>query len=256
MWALRRRLSIAGIVIAFFLITVVFPYTYTHREVPTCTDGKQNQGEHGADCGGPCSIFCKNEAKDLKILWTKVFPIRPGEYDVVAYAENPNFEVGIQKFTYTTRLYDTAGAVIASHDGQDFARPSERFVLFTGGMLTGDKEAKTGSIEIHQDFDWVSSLKSETLFSVTDKELVSADQKPKLTAVIHNLTPDVYRYVGVSAIIYDSKNNPIGVSNTTVEKIDGKGAENLIFTWPSASCCCVCRSARFARQKAQPIVCR
>ncbi len=234
MWAIRRRLAIVGIIVAFFSVTVIIPYAYTHREIPTCSDGKQNQEEHGVDCGGPCSIFCKAEAKELDVIWTKVFPIRTGQYDVVAYVENPNFEIGIQKFNYTTRLYDDAGLVIASRDSEGFARPSERFVLFTGGLLTGDKVAKAGSIEVNQNFDWVSTVKSPTLFSVTDKELVSADQKPKLTAAIQNLTPDLYRYIDVSAIIYDSKNNPIGVSNTTVEKLDGGGTQNLIFTWPHA----------------------
>lgn len=234
MWAIRRRLSIVGIIIAFLMVTVIIPYAYTHREIPSCTDGKQNQGEHGVDCGGPCAIFCKNEAKDLSVLWTKVFPIRAGDYDVVAYVENPNFEVGIQKFTYTTKLFDSNGEVIVSRESEGFARPSERFTLFTGGLLTGDKIPTNASIEINQNFDWVSTIKSPTLFSVTDKELTSADQKPKLTALIHNLTPDTYRNVDVSSIIYDSKNNPIGVSNTTVEKLSGGGEENLIFTWPSA----------------------
>lgn len=234
MWAIRRRISIVGIIIAFLMITVVLPYAYTHREIPSCTDGKLNQGEHGVDCGGPCAIFCKAEAKELNVLWTKVFPIRTGDYDVVAYVENPNFEIGIQKFTYTTKLYDNKGDIIASRESEGFARPSERFTLFTGGLLTGDKIPANASIEINPDFDWVSTIKSPTLFSVTDKELSSPDQKPKLTALIHNLTPDIYRNVDVSSIIYDSKNNPIGVSNTSVEKLSGGGVENLIFTWPSA----------------------
>lgn len=232
MWALRRRLSIVGVVIAFFTIVVVFPYMITHREVPSCTDGKQNQGEEGLDCGGPCAVLCHGKAKDLNILWTKVFPIRTGEYDVASYIENPNFEVGIQHFTYTTQLYDATNEVIATRDAEGFARPSERFVLFSGGMLTGEKIAKSGSIQIHPDFDWVKTTKSATLFSITDKQLIGADQKPKLTAIIHDLTPETYRDIDVAAVIYDSKNNPIGVSNTRVEKIEPGSTENIIFTWP------------------------
>ncbi len=234
MWAVRRRLSIIGVVVAFFMVTVVFPYAYTHREIPTCFDGKMNQGERGVDCSGPCALVCKQDAKDFSVLWTKVFPIRAGEYDVVAYLENPNFEVGTKAFRYTTRLYDQSGAVIATRDGDGYARPSERFTLFAGRMLTGDKQAASASIEIHQDFDWVNTVKSETMFSVTDKSLLGADQKPKLTARIQNLTPDIVRDIDVAAIIYDSKNNPIGVSKTVVEKIDENGQENIIFTWPHA----------------------
>ncbi len=234
MWAIRRRLSIIGIVVAFFMVTTIIPYAYTHREIPSCTDGKQNEGENGVDCGGPCALVCESDAKDLNVVWTKVFPIREGEYDVVAYVENPNFEIGVQSFNYKTLLYDASGAVIATHDGQGFVRPSERFVLFSGNMLTGNKKASSARIQILQNFKWVTTQKFETMFSVTDKLLVGADQKPKLTAVIHNLTPETVRNINVSAIIYDSKNNPIGVSNTIVEKMDPSGQQNLIFTWPTS----------------------
>src|SRR5208283_2039556 len=32
--------------------------TYVWDPVPTCTDGIQNQGETGIDCGGPCPNAC------------------------------------------------------------------------------------------------------------------------------------------------------------------------------------------------------
>ncbi len=232
MWALRRRIIIVGLLIAALLLLVVFPYWLSHREVPTCFDGKQNQGEQGVDCGSPCALLCKGKAKDLNILWTKVFAIRTGTYDVVAYVENPNFDVGTQKFTYTATLYDASGNVIATQDGVDFARPSERFIIFAGNMLTGENVAKTGSVEIHPDFSWVTTPKSPPLFTISEKQLTSADHTPHLTALIHNMTPDIYRNIDVSAVIYDSKNNPIGVSSTKVDKLIPKGDEKLIFTWP------------------------
>ncbi len=231
---MRRRMGIVGVIVAFFTVVVVLPYWYTHREIPTCFDGKQNQGELSIDCGSPCAVLCKGQAKDLNILWTKVFPVRTGAYDVVAYVENPNFDIGSNHFTYTAILYDADGQVIASRVSDDFVLPSERFVLFAGGMLTGDKVASKGSIEVNPDFTWVTTQKSGVSFSVTDKLLIGADQKPILTAVLHNDTPRLYRNVNVNAVIYDSKHNPIGVSSTRVEKIEPNGAEKLSFTWPDA----------------------
>ena len=233
MWAIRRRLRIIGIIVASILLFVIVPYWLSHREIPSCFDGKQNQKETGIDCGGSCTLLCKGAAKDLSIIWTKVFPIRPGEYDVVAYVENPNFNISAPAYTYTATLYDANGNEIAKKDSDGFALPSERFVLFAGRMLTGDIQAVKGSIEIHPDFSWITSEKSPVLFSVTDKVLTGADQKPKLTAIIRNLTSDTYRNIDISAIIYDSKSNPIGVSSTRVEKLDPNGSENLIFTWPA-----------------------
>ena len=234
MWALRRRVGIIGVVVAVFMVVVVLPYWYSHREIPTCFDGKQNQSEVGVDCGSPCAILCKGQAKDLSLLWTKVFPVRAGSYDIVAYVENPNFSIGTRQFSYTATLYDADGQVIASRVSDDFVLPSERFVLFAGGMLTGDKIAARGSIEIDPGLTWVTTAKTGAAFSVTDKLLIGADQKPILTAILHNDTPRQYRNVDVAAVIYDSKGNPIGVSSTRVERIDPDAAEKLSFTWPDA----------------------
>ncbi len=232
MWAMRRRLLIIGIIFGAVFILVIFPYWLKHREVPTCFDGKQNQGEMGIDCGAPCALICKGVAKDLKILWTKVFPIREGEYDVVAYVENPNFDVGASKFSYVASLYDANDVKITEIKKESFALPNERFVLFAGGILTGEKQAVRGSIEIDTNFPWVTTITSPTLFTVKDKVLAGADDRPRLNAILENLTFDEHRNIEVGAVIYDSKNNPIGVSATRVQSIAPKDQEKLIFTWP------------------------
>lgn len=232
MWALRRRTEIIGMIVGAILLVVV-PYWVTHRPLPSCTDGKQNQNEEGVDCGGPCTLICKGKAKDIHVLWTKVFGIRTGVYDVVAYVENPNFNVEAPKFNYVARLYDAAGEVIATRAGQDYALPSERFAIFAGGMETGEKKAVRGSLEISNDFQWFSVQKKENPFSVTDKVLTNFGSKPKLTALLHNDSSELYRDVTVATVIYDSVGEVVGVSSTKVDKIEAGRQESLSFTWPS-----------------------
>lgn len=233
MWAIRRRIETIGIVLGTLLLFVVLPYWLTHREIPSCTDGKQNQQEEGIDCSGPCSLLCKGKAKDLDVLWAKVFAIRKGVYDVAGYIENPNFNIGAPKFTYTAKLFDKNGAVITTKTGEDYALPSERFVIFVGGIETGEKVAVRGSLEILPDFQWFTTEKTKKLFSVTDKTLVGFANKPKLTAMLHNDTTDIYRNINVATVIYDNKGQAIGVSSTKVEKLLPAGNENLSFTWPA-----------------------
>ena len=232
MWALRRRVEIIGMIVGAILL-VAIPYWVTHRTPPSCTDGKQNQSEVGVDCGGPCTLLCKGQARDIHVLWTKVFGIRTGAYDVVAYVENPNFNVTAPKFTYTARLYDANGEVIATRVGQDYALPSERFAIFAGGMQTGEKKAVRGSLEISNDFQWLTAEKKENPFSVTDKVLTNFGSKPKLTASLHNDSVNIYRDITVSTVIYDSLGEVVGVSSTKVDKIDPGSQESLSFTWPN-----------------------
>lgn len=233
MWAARRRTIILLIILAFFGFVVVLPYWYFHRVPPTCFDGIQNQDEQGVDCGGlSCSLVCQGGASDIKILWTKVFGVREGMYDLVAYAENGNFTIGAPKVPYVARLFDAGGAVIAERNGETFASPNERFAIFAGNMLTGDKVPVKGSIEVSPSFNWYTAKKDEEIFTVDQKVLTGVDTKPKLTAVLTNNRPETYRNIEVTVVIYDAHGTPIAVSSTKVEKLDPNSNEKMYFTWP------------------------
>ena len=39
---------------------------------PTCSDGIQNQGEGGADCGGPCPYVCEKESPFSSISYALI----------------------------------------------------------------------------------------------------------------------------------------------------------------------------------------
>lgn len=231
MWAIRRRATIILILIGAFALVVLLPYWLTHRVAPTCIDGKKNQNETGIDCGGACALVCPGGAKDLRISWTKVFPVRKGVYDIVSYAENANFAIGAPHIPYTAKLYDEDDVVIAEEKGETYAKPNERFVIFRGNMLTGDKVAVKGSIELAPNFRWYSESREEQQFSVENKILTGYDRKPRLSAVLANTSPILHRDVDVTAIIYDEQGEPIGVSSTRVEKIDKNSSENIFFTW-------------------------
>jgi len=233
MWASRRRGIIILLISSFFLVFFVLPYWWSSRVPPTCVDGKKNQDEVGVDCGGACALVCQGGAKNLTILWTKIFAVREGVYDIVSYVENSNFSIGAENVPYVAKLYDKNGTVIAEESGSTYAKPNELFAIFRGNMRTGGKIAVTGSIEIPNNIVWRTSAREEQIFSVDSKRLTDAEKKPKLTAIMHNEHPRIYRDVDVTAIIYDAQHEPIGVSSTRVFKIDKNSSEVLNFTWPS-----------------------
>lgn len=233
MWASRRRTIILLLIISFFLLFAVLPYWLSHQKPPTCFDGKMNQDEKGVDCGGACALVCPGGAKPLSILWTKVFPVRDGVYDIVSVAENSNLSIGAPSIPYTVKLYDKNGAVIAQKDGVTYAKPNERFFIFDGNMLTGAGVAVRGTIEFTKSFRWYTQQPDlvEKKLVIENKSLSGLDKKPRLTATITNDSSTVYRDIDVTAVIYDAKNQPVGVSATKVDKIDNHGTEGISFTW-------------------------
>ncbi len=230
-WALKRRIIAIFAVILVVTVFILIPYTLTHQEVPSCADKKQNQGEEGIDCGGPCALVCKTSVQDLHTLWTKVFPVRSGVYDLVAYIENPNFYAAATKLEYVAQLFDDAGDVIAEKSGESYALPGERFAIFVDNMNTGAKIATKGLLSITPGFAWTKAASAKKIFSVENKTLESPDKKPRLSALLSNETADVYRNVDVLAIIYDKTGQPVAVSKTIVEKSVGGSKEPIFFTW-------------------------
>ena len=214
------------------MVFVALPYWYLHREIPTCFDKKQNGVETGVDCGGACLLVCKENVRDLNILWAKVFAVRPGVYDVVAYVENPNFSIAAPRVPYTAKLKDANGQVVAVVTGEAWAAPNERFAIFEGNVETGDRIPQTVLFEIPSDgVAWYKMQKQADVLSVSDKSLVSPDKSPKLSATLRSKSTETLRGIQATVVVYDKQGNPIGASETKVEKVEQGGSAKLYFTW-------------------------
>ncbi|MBL0342020.1 MAG: hypothetical protein IPP71_14490 [Bacteroidetes bacterium] len=51
-------MKITHLLIAFIMLSGVISCSKTIDNTGTCSDGRQNQGEQGVDCGGPCANSC------------------------------------------------------------------------------------------------------------------------------------------------------------------------------------------------------
>src|SRR3989344_4168769 len=132
-WASRRRTIYAIGVILFFLIVVGGPLLYSYLKTPpTCTDGRQNQGETSVDKGGPRPLLDTSSLSPSAILWTRSFYVRSGSYDAVAYIQNPNQEAGVRAVSYRFVL-------IAERTGAAFLMPGGITPVFEGAIDTGNR---------------------------------------------------------------------------------------------------------------------
>lgn len=231
-WAARRRSAVILTILGLFLVFVVVPYWWTHREIPTCFDGKQNAEERGIDCGGTCTLVCRADVRDLKILWARIFQSRSGVYDVVVSLENPNFNIAAPRVPYTITVKDASDRTITTLSGETWAGPNERFALFEGNIRTGDRIPTTAVVSFPSDVQWYVAQKETELFEVVNKKLTSPEKSPKLSATLRSKVPETIRNIMATVIVYDKDGTPIGASATKVEKLPQGGSAEMFFTWP------------------------
>ena len=233
-WRARRQLIIAFI--------VVIPITYVGYRVvasflsapPTCFDRKQNQGEHGIDCGGPCAPCEAANPKSVQVFSTRGVLVRPNVYDLVAHIENPNEFLSADNVRYEFTLVDQFG-VITQRSGNTFLLPrSERFII--------EPAVESGrapqSIEFRiQGAEWqLPELpRSALVVEATRTETLEENGKRKsvVEATIGNQSPHNLRGIEVDILVSDRDGNTIGVNKIEIEFLASGSRRTIRAIWPN-----------------------
>jgi len=108
----------AGYLAVLFLI-VFLVYLIWLKPAPTCFDNKQNQGETGIDCGGPCPPCEIKTLVPLESSWIKYFS-SDSQTIIAAEIKNSNLNWGANSFSYTFDVYGENGIKIKSFTKNSF----------------------------------------------------------------------------------------------------------------------------------------
>lgn len=216
---------------AFFAVTIGVPAYFIVKKPPTCFDGKLNQDERGVDCGGVCSLVCRQDTAPLAVLWSRTFFVSGSVYNSVAYVENPNANAIALNVPYVFRVFDEQNILITERTGRTNIMDNGIVPVFEGAIDMGWRKPARTFFEFTQQPVWV---KKPTLphLTVSTRSIQNTDTTPRLEAQIYN--DEVYdvRTIEVVATIFDEKENAIAASRTIVPLLSGQDSKSLIFTWP------------------------
>lgn len=232
-WATTRKLSYTVSVIVFFVVVGGWFYLVYYRTVSTCTDGKQNQGEEGVDCGGPCARACLVSVTNPINLWSRSFFVSHGFYNAVAYIENPNPRFGTRTATYRFKLYDKDNVLVADRIGKAFIAPNERFAIFEPRLSVGERIPQRTFFEFVEFSDWMKLDKEMPKILVRGEKFSNVDTLPRVDATLQNGTIVDVPDIDVVAIVYDKDDNALAASATKVDMLKADSSYNVTFTWPS-----------------------
>lgn len=234
-WAQQQRLRYTGMALGLILLILVYPIYQVVSKAPTCFDKKQNGNEVGVDCGGSCALFCPSQIITPQVSWAKAFQVSPGVYDLGAYVKNLNPNAGIKAMKYTFFMYDDSGNLIQSKEGKKDFDPGSSTLVFESGLTLSTPPARTEIQFSVDDFArWIKTEKIISTISIKNQGLTNADVKPRFSATVVNTDPvnDIGK-IEFGAVIYDSKRNPVAVSQTYIDSLANTSEQNIFFTWPN-----------------------
>ena len=232
-WSTKRKYGYFLTLIILVALFVGVPLFFVFYKAPTCNDGKKNGQERGVDCGGACKRLCPADFSPNKILWSYSMKIVPGVYNALAYVQNPNQSVEIKSIKYTIRLYDSEGILITQKDGSTFVPAGQKFVVFEGGLRTGERVPVKTTFEFTEEPAW----RPGTVLTALQTLNVNLDQNgaPKADIKVKNDAVDQsFSNIDVYVVLYDKDDNRVSFSKTVIEEIGPTEDKTLYFTWPEA----------------------
>lgn len=235
-WASRRQLQyFSGFVLFIALIVFVFLAPTIFKKA-TCTDGKQNGGETGVDCGGVCTRMCEADITAPAVLWSRAFNVIDSNYNLVAFVENRNKTSAVYEASYEFRIYDINNKLLGRREGKTFIPPNQQFAVLESRFDAGQGEVKSVSFDFVGDIIWVKKAPTlQTLpIRISNITIDNNEDTPSLSATINNDSIYDIPEFDVVAILYDQDHNAINASKTHKAKLANNTSVPVIFTWPEA----------------------
>ncbi len=231
-WASKRRTGYLLGVLLFFAIVIGIPAALWLYEPPACFDGTQNQGETATDKGGPCNILDERSLIPHSTLWSRALLVRGGNYNAIAYIENPNKEAGVRRIGYHFGLYDQRNVVVAERVGVTFIMPGGITPVFEGSINTGNRPVVRTYFEFTETPVWERMTNAAAALLISNKKLSSVDSVPRLSAIVENTSVASVTNPSFAGVVFDPAGNAFASSATTLDRLDPGEKHEIVFTWP------------------------
>jgi hypothetical protein len=230
-------------------------YSLFFKPAPSCTDGKQNQGEQGIDCGGPCANACiRADLSPLEISGApQIFHPTPSGISVLAKIQNSNSDYGAEHFSYAFRFYDSQDNLIQEVRGESFAYAAEIKYLGEFNLsFSGFKQAQRAELIIENPA-WVSSDKFRLPQVALQGAQTSKSDTGGLQVIGRFINNDsvVLPNVTVIALFYNQSGQPIGISKNEIDNVSPGESQTFSVIHPAISNVDVSRTAVFLYAKQQ-----
>lgn len=235
-WSIRRKRIIFSIVFLSLILLIGVPLYFILYKAPSCFDGKKNADEAGIDCGGSCKLLCTADSLPLILKGDpRIIKISDNLFEVVALLENPNATGEVYRAEYSFKLYDSSSLTpVKVIEGKVYIPKGSTFALFEGPFqLEKGVVPNRAILEWNKDsLVWKKSNLDLPEFKVKDLRVSRENSRPRLDALVENVSLENIYNIDLVAFVYDMSGNIFTASKTFIEELPTKGSLPVVFSWP------------------------
>lgn len=228
-----------GILLAVIFGGIAYgAYAVFLKPSPTCSDGIQNGGESGVDCGGACNKECLPiDIKEISVRRDiQILPISSTtNATVLVLIQNKNSDYGA-KFDYVLNMKDDSGKAVMSSIGNNFIYSGEiKYLVFPNLNFLENPKNLRAEFKIEKT-DWIKEENMrKPISSVQTKTTTIFTDKIEVSGKFINMDAVSLDKAYVVAVLYDSRGNVVGASQTEAEDIAPSETRAFVVIHPFVS---------------------
>lgn len=231
-WRIRRQFLVF-LIIALPFAAIGFYFVKNVLPQASCFDNRQNQGELGVDCGGPCIPCELKTPKKVELFWARAVLVKPNFYDLVAFVRNPNSILVSPKVEYEFALFDEFG-LVSRKIGETFLLADERLHVIEPAIET--KRIPTRVEFKVTNASWELKKEEQPNLIVERREYKIVEDNGRRQSVVEasifNRSLFNLREVEVFFSLTDRDGNTLGVNKVLLENLDSDRGKIVKSIWP------------------------
>lgn len=233
-WSLKRKLIYASATLFFVIATTLYVFRDTLFPRPTCFDLKQNGYESGIDCGGTCSLRCKEEVIPLSVVWSQALPTGSSTYDFVALVSNKNIDNAPKEISYLFTVYDEEGVETYSATGKTKVPTDGDFPVILQNVSLKKAPAQLG-VQLQNAVPHYKVLEKPTEQTLrVSGTRYEAGSIPRVYATLMNTKRLPFANLPIRVLLYDADGNVYGAGETVLPALGKEEVREVVFTWNKA----------------------
>ena len=200
----------------------LFYFLYLAFRAPAgCTNGRQDSGEEGLDCGGVCANIClPSSFEKLEVSGlVDILKISQNQTVLVADIQNSNQDIAAKEFEYSFEIKNEQNEIIGSVSGKSFAYAGELKHL-VGFFRSKDAGSVSGAEIKFAKEEWIKAFEfPRPAVDFVEKRTNQTDTGVEAVGRIINRDVVSLSKVEIVAIFKNGYGSIVGVSQTELENI-------------------------------------
>ncbi len=228
-----KQLIYGFLYLLILVLLGIWVYFAFLRSAASCTNGRQDSGEEGVDCGGVCVAACLPAGlSELQVTDTKVFHPGSGITSVLAKIQNPNLQTAASSFDYTLKFYDPDDKLLLTRSGSSYVYAGE--VKYLTDFISGGAADGAESVELTiSPPRWLPDSEfSKPQAVILSRTATLGEAGIQVSGKLANRDTLTLSRLEVGAVFYGRYNYAVGVSKTEIDSVLPNETRDFVIAHP------------------------